>query len=122
MVRAHFGFPGFGVDELLAADPEVVITSDEFAAGCAAMGHYLASGVTARVSVMDGPGLEVLMPALLMAAREEIPIDVVVGDEIGWEAMALPQPTPSRLGRGGSDTARRSGPAVRAGQDRVVGI
>lgn len=72
-----FGLPGLAVDEVLLSADDPWITCDEFAAGAAALAHYMLTGRPAKAVATPGPGTDLLAPAVEMAKREraEVLID-----------------------------------------------
>lgn len=94
-----FGLPGVEVDALLKAAPHVWVAADEFAAGCAAVAFHMMTGRTGQLVAIPGPGTDMALPALAMAARERIPVAVLTGQ--AWQAPGF-EPPPLMASGGGT--------------------
>lgn len=78
---ATFAMLGLEVDPVIRAVCDVWVACDEFAAGTAAIGFHMMTGVTASLAACDGPGTDMALPAMAMAAREQVPVDLLTGSE-----------------------------------------
>jgi thiamine pyrophosphate-dependent acetolactate synthase large subunit-like protein len=94
-----FAVPGSDVDDYLRAQSQVWITSDEFAAGCAAIAFHMVTGDVAQLVAPHGPGTNMALPALAMAAQERIPVQLYTG--AAWTAPELPGPAMLACGQEG---------------------
>lgn len=76
---ATFAMLGLEVDPLIRAASDVWVACDEFSAGCAAIGFYMMTGTSARLAACEGPGADMALPALAIAAREQVPVELCTG-------------------------------------------
>ena len=119
-----FAMLGSEVDSYLRALPGVWVACDEFAAGCAAIAFHMVTGTVATLVALEGPGTNMALPALAIAAEEGIPVNVHTAT--GWAPPTLPAPTlmdvalrgePLRLARF-ADRDRFD--ALRLGEEQIV--
>jgi thiamine pyrophosphate-dependent acetolactate synthase large subunit-like protein len=92
---ATFAMLGLEVDPLIRAASDVWVTCDEFAAGCAAIGFHMMTGVTARLAACEGPGTDMALPALSMAAREQVPVELCTGSKARLPEFSGPPMMPA---------------------------
>lgn len=101
-MKPAFGVPSVDVDHELRSAQHVWITSDEYAAGCAAMAYYAMSGSTAQLVAGIGPGIEMAYPALAISAAEQLLVEVRTSQN-SWTPQLPPET--ARLANGFNEPA-----------------